>query len=132
MLEALDFDLNGNVKGTIPSTLGLLPFLRLLDLNGTSLTGSLPEELCQASSLIRLDVRSNQLEGSIPTCLAGLDFLDVLALDSNNINGTLPTDVGQFEALRKYAFILISREDRLWTRWSNYIILQFCSFTQVF
>nr|GEW78070.1 receptor-like kinase TMK4 [Tanacetum cinerariifolium] len=53
-----------------------------IDLPSLSLTGTLPPDLNNLSSLIKLDVRKNMLSGSIP--LFNLTNLETLLLDSNN------------------------------------------------
>jgi Leucine-rich repeat (LRR) protein len=100
-LEELDFHLNENVQGAIPTVLGSLPALQILDLNFTKLTGSLPQQLCSNQRLREIDVTSNLHVGPIPSCLGNLESLEILQLDSNSITGTIPSSLGLIDSLRK-------------------------------
>lgn len=117
-LEELDFHLNENIQGTIPTVLGSLPALQILDLNFTQLTGSLPQQLCNAERLTVIDVTSNLHDGTIPSCFGNFESLEVLKLDSNSLNGTIPPSIGQIDSLRKsqiVSFIELGRKENLLT-----------------
>jgi hypothetical protein len=61
-ITLVEFGLNGS----IPSEMGHLTALHLLDLANNQLTGPIPFEVGQLTALERLQLAKNQLTGSIP------------------------------------------------------------------
>ncbi|CAN4105675.1 unnamed protein product [Withania somnifera] len=55
------------------------------------LSGEIPKELGNISSLLYLNLESNQFSGSIPSELAKLIYLQTLILSSNQLVGEVPT-----------------------------------------
>ena len=88
-LEHIRFQ-EAHLNGTIPTTLGLLTKLTLLDLWVNDLTGPVPSELGLLTKLSYLDIGTNDLEGSLPTELWSLTKLDKLFMDTNMLTGTVP------------------------------------------
>ncbi|XP_015876724.3 receptor-like protein EIX2 [Ziziphus jujuba] len=78
----------------------LTRFLSLVDLtiDGTKMSGSLPEDLGRLSKLQSLSLVENQLTGSIPD-LTGLSSLKMLFLSKNKLNGSVPESMGQLSSL---------------------------------
>ena len=70
-----------------------------LRLYGNALSGSIPPELGQLSSLVWLDLAGNQLSGSIPPELGQLSNLEMLVLLDNLLNGNIPAELGRLEKL---------------------------------
>ena len=70
--------------------LGALSALRVLNLNGNSLYGSLPPELRALSALEQLLARSNRLTGGLPAYLGAMPRLRYVSLDDNYLQGPLP------------------------------------------
>ena len=68
-------------------------------LYNNQLTGLLPGELGNLSSLIVLDVERNHLSGVIPASLGNLTALDTLWLSSNQLTGALPAEWGSLTNL---------------------------------
>ncbi|KAL4022445.1 hypothetical protein IC575_016178 [Cucumis melo] len=110
------------LAGTLPSQLFKLPYLDTLDLTlnylageiprewgstklvniylfGNRLTGSIPEEIGNITTLKRLHLGSNQLSGSLPSTLGNLSKLRMLGLSSNNFTGELPVSLGMLTNL---------------------------------
>ena len=58
------------------------------------MTGSIPTELSNLSSLRRLWLSENQLTGSIPSQLGGLSMLTQLNLHTNQLSGDIPAALG--------------------------------------
>ncbi|KAI8836948.1 hypothetical protein BJ741DRAFT_173817 [Chytriomyces cf. hyalinus JEL632] len=87
------------LTGPIPTELGQLTSLRALVLSSNNLTGTIPTELGQLTSLTLLDLQFSQLTGTIPTELGQLTSLRALVLSSNNLTGTIPTELGQLTSL---------------------------------
>ena len=65
------------------------------------MTGEIPTELGNLSSLTRLVLFSNQLTGEIPAELGNLSNLDALDLFSNQLTGEIPTELGNLSNLMR-------------------------------
>ena len=78
------------LTGNIPPELGDLSSLTVINLGGNQLTGSIPPELGGLSNLIRLNLFGNDLSGNIPTELGDLTNLEFLWLGRNSLTGCLP------------------------------------------
>ena len=74
-------------------------------LGRNELTGKIPTELGNLSSLTQLLLSRNQLTGEIPTALGDLSNLTHLLLDSNQLNGEIPAELGDLSNLQ---FLLLS------------------------
>lgn len=102
----IDLPRNG-LSGPIPTALGQLTSLRILNLTRTytpgndSLSGEIPSELSQLSNLVELALDYNQLTGRIPTELATLSNLEVLSLFGNQLSGEIPPELGQLSNLAR-------------------------------
>lgn len=88
---------NGNLRGSIPSTLG--DYVRTLRLQGNQLSGTLPPSLftsIQDSTAYEFNFGNNQLTGSIPANFfaypSGFSMLQgfYVYLNDNRLSGTLP------------------------------------------
>lgn len=79
-----------NLNGTIPSELGDLTFLSILNLFGNQLRGEIPPELGNLTSLVLLNLSQNELRGTIPIDLSKLTFLVILNLSDNLLSGEIP------------------------------------------
>lgn len=90
-------DINGRVTeiflsyrgltGAIPKELGQLTSLMYIQLHNNKLTGPIPKELGQLSNLILLQLHNNELTGSIPKELGQLTNLTRLHLQNNQLSG---------------------------------------------
>ncbi|KAK9270740.1 hypothetical protein L1049_026323 [Liquidambar formosana] len=82
--------LQGNsLTGPIPD-LSKLVNLKSLFLDHNSFTGYFPPSISSLHRLRTLDFSYNNLSGPIPTWLTSLDRMYYLRLDSNRFNGTIP------------------------------------------
>ena len=106
---------NRGFRGTIPSHLGNLSALTVLDLSTPTcggapctnvqdhqrnqLRGTIPTALGDLTSLQVLNLHNNQLTGGIPLGLARLANLRVLALGLNQLSGTIPTQLSSLSSL---------------------------------
>ena len=102
-------DLTGNrLSGRMPSQLGDLSSLRELRLGNNDLSGPIPSELGKLSALTRLDLENNDLSGPIPSQLEGMSDLRVLLLGDNNLDGRVPAQLGN---LGKLSYLRIRNND---------------------
>ena len=99
-LQLLNLTSN-QLSGTIPTELGNLPNLQRLYLNGNQLTGGIPTEIGSLSNLQYLNLARNQLSGAIPTELGSLSNLRLLSLDRNQLTGSIPTEIGNLSNLEQ-------------------------------
>ncbi|XP_057979880.1 probable inactive leucine-rich repeat receptor-like protein kinase At3g03770 [Malania oleifera] len=76
--------------GTLFSTLGSLPSLKVLSLVSLGLWGSLPADIGGLFSLEILNISSNYLNGTIPLEISALRNLQTLILDHNIFTGQIP------------------------------------------
>ncbi|CAK7352768.1 unnamed protein product [Dovyalis caffra] len=92
--------LQGNrLTGKIPSVIGLMQALAVLELNDNQLTGHIPPELGKLTDLFDLNVANNQLEGPIPDNLSSCTNLNSLNVHGNKLNGTIPRALQRLESM---------------------------------
>jgi hypothetical protein len=107
---------NGNIFGTIPSSIGTLSYLRTLYLDENKFYGQLPIELNTLTNLKSIQLISNSFSGEIPN-LTTLTKLTSLYLGNNKFNGPLPA---QFSQLPQLAFLSLNRNNFTGTIPSEY------------
>ena len=88
----LNLEENG-LTGLIPPQIANLTSLEVLNLNKNLLTGAIPGELAHLSNLTELRLWQNQLTGPVPIWLGDLSDLKVLDLDQNRLTGTIPAEL---------------------------------------
>jgi Leucine-rich repeat (LRR) protein len=88
-----------NLTGTLPSELGNLMTLLRLDLSTNLMGGEIPSELGNLVNLQGLYLDFNLLEGTIPSELGNLIKLEGLGLDSMSLDGTIPSELGNLKNL---------------------------------
>ncbi|XAR61003.1 Non-specific serine/threonine protein kinase [Bertholletia excelsa] len=82
---------SAGLSGTLPRELGELSSLQSLYLRVNSLSGQIPLELGYSSSLSEIDLGNNLLNGSVPTSIWNLcDRLVSIRVHGNTISGSLP------------------------------------------
>ncbi|KAL4188369.1 hypothetical protein AMTRI_Chr08g159730 [Amborella trichopoda] len=102
ILTAIDIS-NNAFEGVIPSQIGGLKGLRVLNMSRNTLTGPIPDSIGDLRQLESLDLSKNHLSGSIPLGLSKLSFLSVLNLSWNNLSGTIPKGY-QFQTFNAASF----------------------------
>ena len=92
-LNVLDFAYQ-KLTGGMPTEFGRLTALSQLTLEGNRLTGGMPTEIGMLTLLTRLGLSQNRFSGGIPTEVGRLRRLQYLYLNNNGFTGQLPTEVG--------------------------------------
>ena len=86
--------LNGSgLTGEIPEEIGQLTNLTLLNLGWNQLTGEIPVEIGNLTNLTGLALYYNQLTGEIPSEIGNLTNLEWLKLYDNQLTGEIPSEV---------------------------------------
>ncbi len=88
------------LTGEVPAELGDLTSLTRLRLGVNQLTGTIPAQLGELSGLLLLNLSNNQLTGAIPAELGGLANLTHLTLFGNLLTGAAPTQLGSLANLQ--------------------------------
>ncbi|MBT5722193.1 MAG: hypothetical protein HOI72_08405, partial [Candidatus Marinimicrobia bacterium] len=81
------------LTGEIPSEIGDLINLTILNLSGNQLTGGIPKEIGDLTNLNELDLSNNQLTGYIPSQLGNLTNLTNFYLNDNQLTGQIPESI---------------------------------------
>ena len=81
-MQHLDLS-NNEIGGTLPTCIGDLAGIVLLNIKGNRLTGTIPPSLATVASLTHLDLSGNSLHGHIPEGFGALD-LDIFQLVGNS------------------------------------------------
>ena len=89
-LRVLSLSRNANLSGTLPPEIGDLTSLTQLYIYGTSISGPIPSQIGKCLSLTAINLANNRLDNSIPTSLTYLSNLRTLSLKGNNF--TLSTE----------------------------------------
>lgn len=83
----------------MPTELGILTTLQILDLEYNNITGKMPTELCQLTALEAFLLGDNtEMSGSLPEC--AWSKLKNLRLQLNGFTGTIPTEYCTMNQLR--------------------------------
>ncbi|XP_042520036.1 protein MALE DISCOVERER 2-like isoform X2 [Macadamia integrifolia] len=93
-------DLKGlSLEGTLAPELGTLNHLRSLILYQNHFSGVIPKEIGGLTMLELLDLRDNNLSGKIPAEMGGMLSLKHLLLCGNNFQGSIPPELGKLKFL---------------------------------
>jgi hypothetical protein len=102
-------NLFGNmVEGIIPSEIGNMTQLALVEFGDNFMSGTLPTEIGLLEDLFGFAANLNFLSGFIPSEIGQLAALATLNVANNNIFGSIPTEIGDMaqlgEKLRRVCF----------------------------
>ncbi|CAL4992516.1 unnamed protein product [Urochloa decumbens] len=95
-----------NIHGSLPTWIGKLTSLVVLDLSQNNLTGPLPVTIGHLASLHTLDVAGNHLTGHVPVEISKLTNLTNIDLSHNELGGVIREQ--HFDSLRKLKYIDLS------------------------
>ncbi|KAM4100512.1 hypothetical protein ACB094_05G072900 [Castanea mollissima] len=95
IMFGLDLSCN-NLTGEIPDELGNLSSILGLNLSHNHLTGSIPKTFSKLAQIESMDLSYNNLTGEIPSELIDLNFLEVFSVAYNNLTGRIPDMKAQF------------------------------------
>ncbi|MDM8527625.1 PKD domain-containing protein [Anaerolineales bacterium HSG24] len=88
-----------NLTGPIPPELGDMTSLTMLHLYQNNLIGPIPSELGGMTSLTDLRMQENQLTGGIPSGIDGMTSLTTLLLNDNQLTGEIPDELYNLTSL---------------------------------
>lgn len=95
-----ELHLNGkHLTGSIPSEIGNLSGLKLLDLGNNGLSGEVPASMGRLSDLRVLYLANNRLSGALPAELGGLSNLLTMHVNNNDFS-VLPGEIGSLSKLQ--------------------------------
>ncbi|MBA0656448.1 hypothetical protein Goklo_008802 [Gossypium klotzschianum] len=90
-----------NLRGYIPSELGTLIYLLMLNLHNNNFYGSIPGQLFNETLLHSLFLYGNNLSGSLPPLICNLPMLQNLDLSNNSLSGSLPENLKNCKQLQR-------------------------------
>lgn len=99
-LQVLNFDRN-ELSGTLPSEIGRLLNLRELRIGWNDLVGSIPFEIGHLAMLNALRLTNNAFTNSIPVEIYNCTRLRILDLSINALKGTLSENIAQVKELQE-------------------------------
>lgn len=92
---------NRNLTGSIPDSLGFLPYLEQLDVSDNALTGYLPSDL-RWTPLTTLDISGNEIVGVVPPLLCLKEELNGNGKDNIFRCNRVSCPLGTFNAIGRY------------------------------
>lgn len=90
---------SNNLTGSIPIEIGNLTSLVTLDISQNALTGSIPPQIGLLTDLELLDLSNNQISGVIPKTIGNNINLSKIDLSENDLEGQIPSSVGLLSSL---------------------------------
>lgn len=92
---------NPSLTGNLPTEIGQLTTLTAIQVYGCGLNGQIPTQIGKLSKLTSLRLYNNFITGTLPTELGSLTFnvFNDLQLHNNLMTGTLPTELAKLKAL---------------------------------
>jgi len=88
------------LSGMLPSEIGFLDKLAVIDMSGNDISGEIPDSLSRLKNLKDLNMRDNDLIGTIPSWFPQFSELEVLNLRNNNLDGPIPDKIQNLTSLK--------------------------------
>ncbi|XP_010247771.1 PREDICTED: probable leucine-rich repeat receptor-like serine/threonine-protein kinase At3g14840 [Nelumbo nucifera] len=111
------------LPGVLPPELVKLPYLREIDFTRNYLNGTIPPEW-GSTKLEIISLQANRLSGSIPKELGNITTLQQLVLDHNYFSGVLPPELGNLVNLQRLLLSSNNLTGQLPDRLSNLVSLK--------
>jgi len=93
------FDMPGMLNPQqVPTVIGMLSKLEVLNMDGANIVGTLPSELFGLHQLKRMTVISS-MEGMLPSEIGNVRSLEYLEVRDNSFDGQIPTELGLLQSL---------------------------------
>ncbi|KAK2990725.1 hypothetical protein RJ640_003793 [Escallonia rubra] len=115
------------LTGTIPKDVGNLTSLVFLNISNNSLQGHLPAEVGLLHQLQYMNLHFNELSGEIPSSLSRCWELRQLSLNGNKFNGSIPGTIGNLSKLEELYLGENDLQGRIPQEMSNLISLTILS-----
>lgn len=93
---------NNKLIGQLPTSIGKLKYLKILNVAFNQLHGEIPSEITNLQKLEILRLGKNNLTGSIPENIGDMRSLEVLDVYDNKLSGTLPSSIGKLINIRLF------------------------------
>jgi len=88
------------LRGALPAQLGLLTSLKVIDVERTAVSGTLPVALASAASgLRRLRIKQTNISGTFPPSLFLSGTLEELSAKQAGLSGSIPPTIGMAQRL---------------------------------
>ncbi|KAI3688321.1 hypothetical protein L1987_82032 [Smallanthus sonchifolius] len=100
-LGILDLSHNNLTGSEIPSSLGNLKALKLLNMSRNMISGRIPVSFGNLQNIESLDLSHNEISGPIPQSLVNLFQLTVLDVSNNKLRGKIPFG-GQMDTMNSF------------------------------
>ncbi|CAI5470339.1 unnamed protein product [Closterium sp. Yama58-4] len=90
------------LTGSLPETIGVFTGLENFYIQDNSISGSLPSTISKLVLLKEFDANRNQLSGSLPEGISALTALQLLQLHYNQLEGSIPSSFTKLTALNTF------------------------------
>ncbi len=97
---------NNNLNGELPTSIGNLIHLKVLNLHNNTIKGNIPVSIGNLGKLISLNISLNIFQGNVPEEISKIESLEYLYIYSNDFIGFLPSKVNKLpnlKSIRMYA-----------------------------
>ena len=92
---------DNGLTGKLPSEIGNLTSLQVLDLPHNRLSGQVPTEMAHLTEIRHLSLWQNNMSGPFPKEVLNMPNLEFLSLGFNGFTGDIPPELGQLRHLLK-------------------------------